>query len=202
MRQSVRAGRAGILAGVGACRTNTTPRICTGARSPACHRRPIPRAITTAPPTGPVGFQKSAWACNLQRSVARHDRGHGSTQRDHGQYRALGIRRHQRRNPDVPVCSTFAMRRRPMWLVDVLAPEPGTCARPIRRSRYALGRRDVRDRLVGCRLVRSTWQKRSLTLSRRSLARSPRVGDPGRVSAAAAVHPARCPQIRGAGGLR
>ena len=33
----------------------------------------------------------------------------------HGQYRALGTRRHQRRNPDVPVCSTFAMRRRPMW---------------------------------------------------------------------------------------
>jgi putative transposase len=26
-----------------------------------------------------VGFQKSAWACDLQGSAARHDRGHGST---------------------------------------------------------------------------------------------------------------------------
>jgi hypothetical protein len=26
-----------------------------------------------------VGFQKSAWACDVQRSAARHDRGHGST---------------------------------------------------------------------------------------------------------------------------
>jgi hypothetical protein len=38
-----------------------------------------PHAAASAAPCVRVGFQKSAWACDLQGSAARHDRGHGST---------------------------------------------------------------------------------------------------------------------------
>jgi hypothetical protein len=44
------------------------------------HEVAVLRRTNTRPTlTWPVGFQKSAWACDLQRSVARHDRGHGFT---------------------------------------------------------------------------------------------------------------------------
>jgi transposase InsO family protein len=63
-----------------------------------------------------VGFQKSAWACDLQRSVARHDRGHRrGYQRIQGELLKLGhrvgastIRRilKLRRVPPAPLRST------------------------------------------------------------------------------------------------
>jgi hypothetical protein len=56
-----------------------------------------------------VGFQKSAWACDVQRSAARHDRGHGSTpalpdlqstsQHAHTARPCIGIQEHRTARP-------------------------------------------------------------------------------------------------------